>query len=215
MVVRGDDCPAPCPVKGVGAVRAGQGRDGLHGEDPAVDPHPQPVLQVLLCSWLCSYTTFNVTVSVPGPMSYSDVTAQLASGVSPHLAEPLSVVTVTVTNTGGVASDFAALLFVMPPAPGVDGAPLQYLDGFDRIHLAPKQTQVREWMPRRALWDRTQDCDATCGQLSQSALSTRCPCGCVGWTACGVVPNRVVLPGVWWHVGAPRVSRGGVDAACR
>jgi hypothetical protein len=71
------------------------------------------------------------------------VADQLASGVAPHLASPLSTITVTVTNTGAVASDYAALLFLVPPAPGVDGAPLQYLAGFDRVHLAPGQTQVR------------------------------------------------------------------------
>lgn len=90
-----------------------------------------------------SYTTFNVSVSGPsGPVPYTSVVDQLASGVAPHLASPLSTVTVTVTNTGAVASDYAALLFLVPPSPGVEGAPLKYLAGFERIHVAPGQTQV-------------------------------------------------------------------------
>jgi hypothetical protein len=73
---------------------------------------------------------------------YASVVDQLASGVAPHLASPLSTVTVTVTNTGVVTSDYAALLFLVPPSPGVEGAPLKYLAGFERVHVAPGQTQV-------------------------------------------------------------------------
>jgi hypothetical protein len=91
---------------------------------------------------IVSYTTFNVTISVPGPIAHRAIVDQLASGVSPHLAVPLSSITVTVTNTGSVASDFAALLFLIPPSPGTNGAPLQALAGFDRIHLGPGQSQA-------------------------------------------------------------------------
>ena len=50
-----------------------------------------------------SYTTFNVTVSgTPDTLSLAAIQQQLSSGVSAHLAAPLSAVTVTVTNTGTV-----------------------------------------------------------------------------------------------------------------
>jgi hypothetical protein len=89
----------------------------------------------------CSYTTFNVTVSGPSTLPLSAITAQLDSGVSSHVATPLGSVTVTVTNTGAVASDYVILVFAVPPTPGEGGAPLKSLIAFDRIHLGPGATQ--------------------------------------------------------------------------
>ncbi len=89
-----------------------------------------------------SYTTFNVTVSAPSAISHSAVAGQLASGVSSHLAQPLGTVTVTVTNTGAVNSDYVILVFAVPPTPGQNGAPLQCLVAFDRIYLPAGATQT-------------------------------------------------------------------------
>jgi beta-glucosidase len=80
-----------------------------------------------------SYTTFN----------YSDikVPSQVAAG-SPLVAEA------TITNTGKVAGDEVAQLYLTFPK--VPGAPLKALRGFQRIHLEPgaKQTVKFELNPR-------------------------------------------------------------------
>ena len=90
-----------------------------------------------------SYTTFNVTVSgTPDTLSLAAIQQQLSSGVSAHVAAPLSAVTVTVTNTGTVTSDYAILVFAVPPSPGQGGAPLKSLVAFDRINLTPGATQT-------------------------------------------------------------------------
>lgn len=47
-----------------------------------------------------------------------------------------------VTNTGKRSGDYVALCFVAPPAPGVNGAPLKSLRGFDRIFLLPGETKT-------------------------------------------------------------------------
>ena len=47
---------------------------------------------------------------------------------------------VTVTNTGSIAGDEVAQLYLTFPA--VQGAPLRALRGFERIHLAPGQSQT-------------------------------------------------------------------------
>ena len=83
-----------------------------------------------------------MTVSgTPETLSLAAIQQQLVSGVSAHKAAPLSTVTVTVTNTGSVTSDYAILVFAVPPTPGQGGAPLQSLIAFDRINLAPGATQ--------------------------------------------------------------------------
>ena len=48
--------------------------------------------------------------------------------------------TVNVTNTGNVAADDVVLGFLTPPNPGVDGAPLKSLFGFERVHVEPGET---------------------------------------------------------------------------
>jgi beta-glucosidase len=72
-----------------------------------------------------SYTTFAYSgLTVPA----GDVTAG-----SPVTAE------VTVTNTGAKAGDEVAQLYLS--FPGVPGAPLKALRGFERIHLEPGASQ--------------------------------------------------------------------------
>jgi hypothetical protein len=65
-----------------------------------------------------------------------------ASRAAPHLAAPLGTITVKVTNTGSRAGDDVVLLFVVPPNPGKNGAPLQMLSGFTRIFLEPGSSEV-------------------------------------------------------------------------
>lgn len=48
---------------------------------------------------------------------------------------------VNVTNTGNVESDDVVLAFATPPSPGQGGQPLKSLIGFQRVHLAPGETQ--------------------------------------------------------------------------
>jgi len=48
-------------------------------------------------------------------------------------------ISVEVTNTGAMAGDEVVQLYVTHP--GVPGAPLRALKGFQRIHLDPKQKQ--------------------------------------------------------------------------
>jgi len=59
-----------------------------------------------------------------------------------HQRLNLGTVSVNVTNTGTVQSDVAVLAYVVPPDAGVDGNPLKYLIGFERINLKPGQSQV-------------------------------------------------------------------------
>ena len=47
---------------------------------------------------------------------------------------------VLLTNTGRVAGAHSLLGFMSPPRPGVEGAPLQELVGFDKVHLAPGES---------------------------------------------------------------------------
>jgi hypothetical protein len=52
---------------------------------------------------------------------------------------------INVTNTGKVATDDAVLGFLVPPAAGVNGVPLQSLFGFDRIHLKAGETKTARY----------------------------------------------------------------------
>jgi beta-glucosidase len=72
-----------------------------------------------------SYTTF----------SYSGL--KLPSSVT--AGQPMTAA-VTVTNTGKVAGDEVAQLYLS--FPGVKGAPIRALRGFRRVHLAPGQSQT-------------------------------------------------------------------------
>ena len=52
---------------------------------------------------------------------------------------------VAVTNTGAVDADDVVLGFVVPPGAGEDGAPLQELFGFERVHVKAGET-VSVWL---------------------------------------------------------------------
>jgi hypothetical protein len=60
----------------------------------------------------------------------------------PMRSATASIVSVNVTNTGTVSGDTVVILYMIPPNPGVNGAPLQYVAGFQRIHLYPGQSQI-------------------------------------------------------------------------
>jgi beta-glucosidase len=77
-----------------------------------------------------SYTTFR----------YSSLTL---SSESLSAGDPLTA-DVTVTNTGDLAGDEVAQLYVIPPAG--NGYPLRSLEGFERVHLAPHASSVVHFM---------------------------------------------------------------------
>lgn len=52
-----------------------------------------------------------------------------------HTLAPMTSHTVEVTNTGDRAGDDVVMLYVVPPHPGQDGAPLKSLRGVERVHL--------------------------------------------------------------------------------
>jgi len=83
-----------------------------------------------------SYTTFSVSFdSDPIEIRYEDVQNNLGDDVTSSWAyEPLANITITVTNTGSVTSDYVALGYVVPPDAGKDGNPIKYLVGFSRLH---------------------------------------------------------------------------------
>ena len=96
---------------------------------------PFPALQL----HTSRYSNFTVDISSGLTASYDAITADLTAGVSPHLAAPLLILNVTVTNVGKVESDYSVLLFMSPENP-VPGAPITSLVGFDRVHLKPGQS---------------------------------------------------------------------------
>jgi len=92
-----------------------------------------------------SYTTFSITWS---NSSYGmNVDAEKIDAIvsdpyySQFRAEPIGVLQATVKNTGKVTSDVSVLSFTIPPNPGQNGNPIQYLSGFARVAaLAPGQS---------------------------------------------------------------------------
>jgi beta-glucosidase len=80
-----------------------------------------------------SYTTFK----------YSDLTLPVAPI---NAGDPLDL-SVTVTNTGKVAGDEVAELYLK--FPNVPGAPIRALRGFQRIHLDPGASQVVKFHLKR------------------------------------------------------------------
>jgi len=94
-----------------------------------------------------SYTTFDYQwSSFPESVSQRVIENVLdyyyADRIVEKFSEPKSIlatVTVKVTNTGNVAGDDAVLYFVVPPNAGVNGVPLRYLAGFQRVTLTPGQ----------------------------------------------------------------------------
>jgi beta-glucosidase len=96
-----------------------------------------------------SYATFK----------YSDL---VLPGTPVGAGDPVSV-TVTVTNTGKVAGDEVAQLYLS--FPGVPGAPIRALRGFQRIHLAAGAGQKVEFhLERRDLSMVTEDGDIIVAQ---------------------------------------------------
>lgn len=81
------------------------------------------------------YTTFDAEISLPGPGGSSFDIAGLTSGCAEEYLDlcPFGSVATTITNTGGVASDYSALLFLrgeFGPAPH----PLKTLVSYARAH---------------------------------------------------------------------------------
>lgn len=75
-----------------------------------------------------------------------DISEQLAQpGASMFTSAPLTTVYVEITNTGPVAGSYVAILFVKPPNPGQNGAPLKSNRGFDRVFLQPGESTVVEF----------------------------------------------------------------------
>ena len=57
------------------------------------------------------------------------------ASLAPVSNPPMASFTVHVTNEGAVDSDEVVLGFLVPPGAGSDGTPLQYLFGFERVHV--------------------------------------------------------------------------------
>lgn len=91
-----------------------------------------------------SYTTFNYSIHLSTlTISFQEIedilqSHKFSSSDSPSLVQT----TITVTNTGKRAGDDVVLAFAKPPNPGKDGNPLQFLFGFDRIHLQPGEKKT-------------------------------------------------------------------------
>jgi len=88
-------------------------------------------------NWLNSVEFSAVIESskIPPISSRHSMRDELRSGV-------LSIVSVNVTNTGKVSGDDVVIYYVIPPDAGQDGNPIQYVAGFQRIHLYPGQSQI-------------------------------------------------------------------------
>jgi len=80
-------------------------------------------------------------------MSYTKFAfSKLTLPTTPVKAGDEMTAAVTVTNTGKVAGDEIAELYLSFPK--VDGAPLRALRGFDRVHLAPGESKTVEFKLR-------------------------------------------------------------------
>jgi len=88
-------------------------------------------------NWLNNAEFFTVvdSASIPPLRAPHSMRDSLRSGVA-------TIVSVNVTNTGTISGDTVVILYVIPPNPGQNGAPLQYVAGFQRIHLYPGQSQI-------------------------------------------------------------------------
>jgi len=99
-----------------------------------------------------SYTTWRYEVTgVPvGPVSLAPLRGLIeGAGSSPFLAHakmievaPLVQYEVRVTNTGTVDSDDVVIGFWTPPGAGKDGAPLQTVFAFERVHVRAGESKT-------------------------------------------------------------------------
>jgi len=89
-----------------------------------------------------SYTSFSHSVgSLQSSLVELDV-AHVHSLLSDAKGETkIASVSVAVENTGPIRGDEVSLMFVRPPQSGVGGAPLQQLRGYQRVSLAPGESQ--------------------------------------------------------------------------
>jgi len=103
-----------------------------------------------------SFTTFGYTLEPASPpranVSMHELEAYSQAATTQHMftrASPLAgvvhTVRVRVRNTGSVAGAHTVLAFVSPPMPGVDGAPLRSLIGFDKVFLEPGEATAVEF----------------------------------------------------------------------
>lgn len=94
-----------------------------------------------------SYTTFAYTSSAASDTvslrSVHDVLVATGANHQPSLrkmVQPMVQCVVNVTNNGAVDADDVVLGFLTPPGAGVNGMPLRYLFGFERVHVKAGQT---------------------------------------------------------------------------
>eukprot|EP01061_Rhynchopus_euleeides_P036343 TRINITY_DN6126_c1_g2_i1.p2 TRINITY_DN6126_c1_g2~~TRINITY_DN6126_c1_g2_i1.p2 ORF type:complete len:602 (+),score=255.96 TRINITY_DN6126_c1_g2_i1:100-1905(+) len=94
-----------------------------------------------------SYTSFETTAVASAAtvdawvVSAETSAANQAKDFTPTAtSQVLATVSVTVRNSGSVAGQKPVLLFAKPPSPGVGGAPLKFLVGFERIDLKPSES---------------------------------------------------------------------------
>ena len=69
-------------------------------------------------------------------ISASDLRAAVAQGGTLVSSQVVATLLVAASNTGSVDSDVSVVAFVSPPSPGVAGAPLKWVVGYDRVHVS-------------------------------------------------------------------------------
>lgn len=97
-----------------------------------------------------SYTTFThvllssaaATVDATGVVEYAEAATRLYNfRRDSKLASVVHTIDAAITNTGQRAGSHSVLGFAVPPAAGVDGAPLRSLIGFEKVWLEPGETK--------------------------------------------------------------------------
>ena len=91
-----------------------------------------------------SYTTFSYSMTSAGAdVAFDRISRYVENSAGQFLrteAPVLQWVTIKVKNTGTVAGSDVVLLFVQNPTPGVGGAPIKTLMGFERVYLEPGES---------------------------------------------------------------------------
>jgi len=97
-----------------------------------------------------SYTTFSYTIAhhnqYDQPISLDNVYKALEKMEGKFfpslesLEAPMVKYQINVTNTGKYDADDVVLGFIVPPGAGIDGVPLKYLFGFERVYVPKGQT---------------------------------------------------------------------------